>query len=116
MDLLISVDEAGRLLGSADNSLADLISVVRGSGVGLDLSLQSTEVSKSVLRGRARTTSHSLRPGFDSVVPLWTGCVMLDIEQSHFGIGNFDLCPVLLHVQCSTYGQTAHRCGPANQG
>ena len=44
MDLLINVDEAQRLCSSASQSsaIADLIGLVRGTGIGLDMSLQST--------------------------------------------------------------------------
>jgi hypothetical protein len=43
MDLLINVDEAQRLCSSANQSsaIADIIGLVRGTGIGLDLSLQS---------------------------------------------------------------------------
>jgi hypothetical protein len=49
MDLFINCDEAARLIGSSDSSISDLIGVIRGTGIGLDLSLQSAQVSKSVL-------------------------------------------------------------------
>jgi hypothetical protein len=49
MKLLICCDEAARLVGSSDNSVSDLIGVVRGTGIGLDLSVQSSEVSKAIL-------------------------------------------------------------------
>ena len=43
MDLMIFADEAQRLCSSAETSpIASLIGLVRGSGIGLDLSLQST--------------------------------------------------------------------------
>jgi hypothetical protein len=44
MDLMIVVDEAQRLCSSTDNfsAIANLIGLVRGTGIGLDLSLQST--------------------------------------------------------------------------
>jgi hypothetical protein len=44
MDLMILVDESQRLCSSTDNfsAIADLIGLVRGTGIGLDLSLQST--------------------------------------------------------------------------
>jgi hypothetical protein len=64
MDLFICVDEAARIIGSSEHSIADLISVVRGSGIGLDLSLQSADVTRSVLsnvpnRFVGRVTSHT---------------------------------------------------------
>jgi hypothetical protein len=42
MDLLINIDEAQRLCSSTEQSsaIADLIGLIRGSGIGLDLSLQ----------------------------------------------------------------------------
>jgi hypothetical protein len=49
LTLFISCDEAARLLGSADDSISDLICVARGTGIGLDLSLQTAQVSKAVL-------------------------------------------------------------------
>ncbi len=49
MQLWICCDEAARLVSSSDTSLSDLIGVVRGSGIGLLLSLQSAEVSRSIL-------------------------------------------------------------------
>lgn len=44
MDMMIVVDESQRLCSSTDNfsAIADLIGLVRGTGIGLDLSLQST--------------------------------------------------------------------------
>ena len=44
MDLLIFVDESQRLCSSSNqySAIADLIGLVRGTGIGLDLSLQST--------------------------------------------------------------------------
>lgn len=49
MDLFIVVDEAARLVGSENNSISDLIGIIRGTGIGLDLSLQSAEVSRTIL-------------------------------------------------------------------
>ncbi len=41
MDLLVVCDEAGRLCSDKDSSISDLITACRGTGIGLDLSLQS---------------------------------------------------------------------------
>ena len=44
MNLLLNIDEAQRTCASTDHfsAIADMISLVRGTGIGLDLSLQST--------------------------------------------------------------------------
>ena len=49
LDLVVVCDEAARLVGSADSSLSDLITVVRGAGIGLDLTAQTAEVSRTIL-------------------------------------------------------------------
>ena len=55
MDLWICCDEAGRLISSTNRggTMADLISQIRGTGIGLDLSTQSADVSSSVLSNTA---------------------------------------------------------------
>lgn len=55
MDLWISCDEAARLVSasSATGGLSDLIGLVRGTGVGIDLSVQSSDVAASILSNTA---------------------------------------------------------------
>lgn len=55
MDLWICCDEAGRLVSASNhgNGIADLISLVRGTGVGLDLSVQSADLLPAVLSNTA---------------------------------------------------------------
>ena len=55
MDLLVVCDEAGRLVSSKNQggAMADLISQIRGTGIGLDLSIQSVDVVNSVLSNTA---------------------------------------------------------------
>ncbi len=55
MDLWICCDEAARLVSSTSQAggIADLIGLVRGTGIGLDLSIQSADVVSSVLSNTA---------------------------------------------------------------
>ena len=55
MDLWICCDEAARLVSSTSRAggIADLIGLVRGTGVGLDLSIQSADVVNAVLSNTA---------------------------------------------------------------
>ena len=55
MNLWICCDEAARLISSKSQSggIADLIGLVRGTGVGLDLSIQSHDVVHSVISNTA---------------------------------------------------------------
>jgi hypothetical protein len=54
MDLWICCDEAARLVsGSQAGGIVDLIGQVRGTGIGLDLSIQSADVVSSVLSNTA---------------------------------------------------------------
>ncbi len=55
MDLFICCDEAARLLSASNSSggISDLIGLVRGTGVGLDLSVQSTDIVPAVLSNTA---------------------------------------------------------------
>lgn len=49
MDLLIYCDEAAKLVGQEDSSISDMIKLIRGTGIGLDLSVQSAQVASSIL-------------------------------------------------------------------
>ena len=55
MNLWICCDEAARLVSSTSQAggIADLIGLVRGTGIGLDLSVQSADVVSSVLSNTA---------------------------------------------------------------
>lgn len=55
MNLFISCDEALRLVAasSSRSSMADLLGLIRGTGIGLDLSVQSSEVLPSILSNTA---------------------------------------------------------------
>lgn len=55
MDLYIVCDEALRLVSASSGSLgvADLIGLVRGTGIGLDLSVQSSDVAPAILSNTA---------------------------------------------------------------
>ena len=53
MDLYINCDEAARLVGETDSSISDMIGLVRGTGIGLDLSVQSARVAPSILSNSA---------------------------------------------------------------
>jgi hypothetical protein len=49
MDLFISCDEAARLVGDEGGSIPDLIGLIRGTGIGLALSVQSAQVARRIL-------------------------------------------------------------------
>lgn len=55
MNLFISCDEALRLVAASSprSSMADLLGLIRGTGIGLDLSVQSSEVLPSILSNTA---------------------------------------------------------------
>ncbi len=55
MDLWICCDEAARLVstGGSNGAIADMIGLVRGTGIGLDLSVQSADVAPAVLSNTA---------------------------------------------------------------
>lgn len=54
MDLWICCDEAARLVNPAGASaMSDLIGLVRGTGIGLDLSVQSADVAPAILSNTA---------------------------------------------------------------
>jgi len=55
MDLWICCDEAARLVSTSSQTigLSDLIGLVRGTGVGLDLSVQSADVAPAILSNTA---------------------------------------------------------------
>jgi hypothetical protein len=55
MDLYIVCDEALRFVSASSGSLgvADLIGLVRGTGIGLDLSVQSSDVAPAILSNTA---------------------------------------------------------------
>lgn len=55
MDLWICCDEAARLISSANQGggIANLIGLIRGTGIGLDLSIQSCDVVSTVLSNTA---------------------------------------------------------------
>ncbi len=55
MDLFVSCDEAARLVAPSRESIgiADLMGLVRGTGIGLDLSVQSSDILPSVLSNTA---------------------------------------------------------------
>jgi len=48
MDLYICCDEAARLVGKEDSSISNMIGLIRGTGIGLDLSVQSAQVAPSI--------------------------------------------------------------------
>ncbi len=48
MDLYICCDEAARLVGKEDSSISNMIGLIRGTGIGLDLSVQSAQVASSI--------------------------------------------------------------------
>jgi len=55
MDLYICCDEAARLVSAnaTGSGMADLIGLVRGTGIGLDLSVQSADVAPAILSNTA---------------------------------------------------------------
>jgi hypothetical protein len=55
MNLFVCVDEAGRLLARSNHAsnIADLLGLVRGTGIGLDASLQSADIAPAVLSNTA---------------------------------------------------------------
>lgn len=55
MDLFISCDEAARLVSTANPSggLCDLMGLVRGTGIGLDLAVQSADIAPAILSNTA---------------------------------------------------------------
>jgi len=55
MDLFVSCDEAARLVAPGRESIgiADLIGLVRGTGIGLDLAVQSGDILPSILSNTA---------------------------------------------------------------
>ena len=48
MDLYIVCDEAARLVGDEEGSIADMIGLIRGTGIGLDLSIQSAQAARRI--------------------------------------------------------------------
>ena len=46
MNLWICCDEAARLCGSGDSSLSEWIGLIRGTGIGIDLSVQSADLAR----------------------------------------------------------------------
>lgn len=81
MDLWISMDEAARLVSTANpnGGLADLLGLVRGTGVGLDLSVQSGDIAPSILSNTA--TKFVGRCGSASDYDLIAGAMGLTAEQ-----------------------------------
>lgn len=55
LNLGIFLDEAGRMVSASGTSsgVADLIGLIRGTGIGLDLSAQSTDVAHAILSNTA---------------------------------------------------------------
>ncbi len=55
MDLWINCDEAARLVSasSSHGSMSDLFGLVRGTGIGLDLSVQSADIAPAILSNTA---------------------------------------------------------------
>lgn len=55
MDLWICCDEAARLVSAANRTsgVADLIGLIRGTGIGLDLSVQSSDIAPVILSNTA---------------------------------------------------------------
>ncbi|QDT42563.1 AAA-like domain protein [Gimesia alba] len=49
MNLLIYCDEASRLVNSSDTSVSQFIGLIRGTGIGLNLSNQTADISRSIL-------------------------------------------------------------------
>jgi hypothetical protein len=47
--LLIVCDEAARLVADRGSAIADMVGAVRGMGIGLDLSVQSSQIAPSVM-------------------------------------------------------------------
>jgi hypothetical protein len=58
MDLWICCDEAARLTSASNPvcGLSDLMGLIRGSGIGLDLSVQSADIAASILSNTATKT------------------------------------------------------------
>ncbi len=55
MDLWICADEAGRLVSTLNptGGISDLIGLVRGTGIGLDLAVQSADIAPAILSNTA---------------------------------------------------------------
>lgn len=49
MDLWICCDEAARLVSGTDSSISQWIGLIRGTGIGLDLSIQSAQLAHTIL-------------------------------------------------------------------
>lgn len=49
MDLVIFCDESSRLIRTNESSLSSAIGIIRGTGIGLTISNQSAEISRSIL-------------------------------------------------------------------
>lgn len=80
LDLLVVCDEAARLCcGEGRSALDDAISLVRGCGIGLDLSTQDGRVSRSILGNTA--TKFIGRCGSTADYDAIGGAIGLTVEQ-----------------------------------
>jgi hypothetical protein len=81
MDLWISLDEAARLVSTANpnGGIADLLGLIRGTGIGLDLSVQSGDIAPSILSNTA--TKCVGRCGSAADYDLIAGAMGLTAEQ-----------------------------------
>ncbi len=81
MDLYICCDEAARMVSSSNprGGIADLIGLIRGTGIGLDLSIQSADLAPSILSNTANKFVG--RCGSASDYQLIAGSMGLDREQ-----------------------------------
>ncbi len=53
MNLLICCDEAARLVSASGTGIGDLIGLIRGTGIGLELSIQSADIAPAILSNTA---------------------------------------------------------------
>ncbi len=53
MSLLVCCDEAARLVSASGTGIGDLIGLIRGTGIGLELSIQSADIAPAILSNTA---------------------------------------------------------------
>ena len=77
--------EAARLVNDAESSISDMIGLIRGTGIGLDLSVQSAQVAPSIRSNTLLSVrTHSGRGvGYaDLVVSLGHSLLVVEAEMS----------------------------------
>tara|TARA_R110002111_G_scaffold225795_1_gene287510 strand:- start:8053 stop:9729 length:1677 start_codon:yes stop_codon:yes gene_type:complete len=82
MNLIIYCDEASRLVSNSDTSLSQFIGLIRGTGIGLSLSNQSAEISRSILSNTPNKIIGRCSSAADYGV--MASCIGLSAEQKRW--------------------------------